>query len=440
VSNRKLVHEFSWFVFGQGVAIISALLLIRLLTEYMSVAKYGEVMLILSVLALFNQLIYGGISLGAGRFYSISQENQDQGSYFNATFSLFKIATFIFTALYIFFLGVLYFTSLNISIYSMIGGYFFSVFSGYNYLFNNIQSSARNRVMVAIHAGVDGLMKIVLALTGIYFFGSESYVVIASFAISTLIVIASQYFFMKRDYLIPLDDIRFEESPNVDIVKVYMQKIWQFSWPFSAWGIFTWAQISSDKWALQFLQSPDAVGFYAALFEIGYRPITLIIGLVVTFMTPILFQLGGDSTSGPDQELSNDRVTVATRWIIGICLSFTFASFGLTLKLHPWIFSLIAAEKFAQVSFYLPWMILAGGFFATGQALSLKMMSDLNTVKSLPVKIFSSLIGIALNFYGAWTYGLTGVVVANVIFAFIYFSMMLFTAKEILSMPQSDLS
>jgi len=67
-------------------------------------------------------------------------------------------------------------------------------------------------------------------------------------------------------------------------------------------------------------------------------------------------------------------------------------------------------------------------------------MSDLNTVKSLPVKIFSSLIGIALNFYGAWTYGLTGVVVANVIFAFIYFSMMLFTAKEILSMPQSDLS
>jgi len=68
VSNRKLVHEFSWFVFGQGVAIISALLLIRLLTEYMSVAKYGEVMLILSVLALFNQLIYVGISMAAARF------------------------------------------------------------------------------------------------------------------------------------------------------------------------------------------------------------------------------------------------------------------------------------------------------------------------------------------------------------------------------------
>ena len=62
------------------------------------------------------------------------------------------------------------------------------------------------------------------------------------------------------------------------------------------------------------------------------------------------------------------------------------------------------------------------------------MMSDLNTVKSLPIKVVSSIIGVALNIFGAWQFGFVGVIYANVIFSCIYFAMMISAAKEILSL------
>ena len=31
----------------------------------------------------------------------------------------------------------------------------------------------------------------------------------------------------------------------------WRQQIWKYSWPFTAWGVFSWAQQVSDRWALQ---------------------------------------------------------------------------------------------------------------------------------------------------------------------------------------------
>ena len=449
--KKNILSELSWFVFGQGVAILSALVLIRLLTEYLSVAMYGQLALLLSILALVNQSIYGGIAMGVGRFFSISQKNNEEEYYFVASFLLFKRATIFFVVFGCCLVGVLKFISFELPFYSILGCIIYSILSGYNNLFNNIQGSARNRIAVALHAGMDGLLKIFFVLLGIYYFGSEAYVVIGAFTVSTCLVVISQYIWVEREYLNKFKLSKFNNQsqssskldqlpPSVAInqqTRSYVQRVWSFSWPFSVWGVFTWAQLSSDRWSLQVFQTPESVGFYAALFEVGYRPITLLIGLVVTFITPIFFEMGtvkktvsGDEPSGGST--ATLRVSETTKRVIVVCLSITILAFMASLWLHVWLFKLVASVKFAEVSFYLPWMILTGGIFATAQVLALKMMSDLNTVKSLPIKLISSSIGIALNILGASAYGLSGVVGANVIFALIYFLMMLIAAGEIL--------
>lgn len=61
----------------------------------------------------------------------------------------------------------------------------------------------------------------------------------------------------------------------------WMRQIWHFSWPFSVWGVFTWAQQSSDRWALQVYASTADVEMSAVLFQLGYTPINLATGVVV---------------------------------------------------------------------------------------------------------------------------------------------------------------
>lgn len=429
--QNKLIYEVFWFFIGQATSIVGALVLIRLLTESLTVAMYGELTLVLSVMALVNQLIYGGIAQGVGRFFSISKQENNQIDFFNSSFLIFKKATYILLLLVAFFILFLEALKVYISPILILGCTIYSISTGYNNLFNNIQSSARNRIKVALHAGLDGILKIVFAIIGIQFFGAVDYVVITSFALSSLIVIYSQYKFIKIDYL---NQINFTENNNTlskknNILRIYFRKIWIFSWPFSAWGLFTWAQISSDRWSLQVFQSTEVVALYAVLFEIGYRPIALIIGLVVNFMTPILFEQG--SNIG----IKKSNVTNTTRLITLICLVVTILGVCCGLLLHTWIFGLIAASKYAKVSSYLPLMIMAGGLFASGQVLGVKMMSDLNTLKSLPVKVISSIIGVAVNIYGAYNYGLVGVIYGGVIYSIIYFILMLLATREILTKP-----
>ena len=428
-NKKNLIKEVIWFAFGQSISILCALVLIRLLTESLSVSKYGEIALILSILALVNQIIYGGISLGAGRFYSIANEGNERRDYFAASFWIFQRASYMLFLLSLVAWIILYSLSIQISSYLAMSCFLFSILSGYNNLFNNIQSAARNRIKVALHAGLDGILKIIFALLGIQLCGPEDYVVIAAFSLSSLIVVLSQYIFIRKDYLKRIEG----EVTEVSNTKMYLNKLWAFSWPFSAWGFFTWAQLSSDRWSLEIFQSMDSVAYYAVLFEIGYRPITLIIGLIVTFMTPILFEQGTRFGLGLNLGRGRARVEATTRWILLVCLAVSSLIALIAQLIHSWLFGLVAALRYSEVSNYLPWMVLAGGLFATGQVLAVKMMSDLNTLKSLPIKVISSMIGVALNILGAWQFGFVGIIYANVIFSCIYFSMMLFAAKEILN-------
>jgi len=90
------------------------------------------------------------------------------------------------------------------------------------------------------------------------------------------------------------------------------------------------------------------------------------------------------------------------------------------LLLNEWIFHLLVAEKYHGVSYLLPWMVLGGGIFAAGEILALKLMSEMKSAKLITIKIMTAFTGIGLNIYGAYQYGLPGVVAASVVFSVIY--------------------
>lgn len=92
IANRdriqRLSKEGGWIVLGQVAVVVGSLVMMRMLTEYLTPGQYGELALGLTVAILGNQVVMGGVVNGIGRYYSIAFEKRDLGGYLQASFRL----------------------------------------------------------------------------------------------------------------------------------------------------------------------------------------------------------------------------------------------------------------------------------------------------------------------------------------------------------------
>ena len=319
---RRLTKEGSWIVIGQIAAVAGALVLVRVLTEYLDPAQYGQLALGLTVAGLVNQVVMGGITAGIGRFYSIAAEKQDLGGYLHATRWLLAYAT-----LAVVIVGSILIAGLLWSGYSQWMGLaaaalMFSVLSGYNSALSGIQNAARQRAIVAFHGGLDAWLKILLAVGVMLWLGTSSAAVVIGYICSSLLVTASQLVFLRRT--IPLHQTHTPDH------QPWMLQMWAYSWPFSIWGIFTWMQQVSDRWALHAFGTTAEVGQYAVLFQLGYTPIAMVTGMAMSFLGPILYQRSGDATN----HARNANVHRLGWQMTHLSLMVTLIGFAITFAAH----------------------------------------------------------------------------------------------------------
>jgi O-antigen/teichoic acid export membrane protein len=415
---RRLAKEGSWIIVGQIVTVLASLVLVRVLTEHLNTAQYGQLSLGLTVAGLVNQVVLGGIGNGISRFYSIAAERDDLGGYLLATRQLYIYATTVVVAISLILMAGLLWLGYSKWIGLAAVALVFSVLSGYNSALSSIQNAARQRAIVVLHAGLDAWLRIGLALAVLYWLGASSEAVVIGYAISSLLVTGSQLIFVRKT--IP------QQQTHSKLNLKWMPQIWAYSLPFSTWGLFTWVQQVSDRWALQAYASTVDVGQYAVLFQLGYTPIALLTGLVVSFLGPILFQWSGDATD----HSRNANVHGLTWRMTFIYLMATLFGFVITYLMHEWLFRLLVATEYRGISYLLPWVLLAGGVFAAGQMLSLKLMSEMKSSVLTIVKISTALIGIFLNVTGAAIAGIKGVVFSLVAFSVIYFIWMVVLSRH----------
>jgi O-antigen/teichoic acid export membrane protein len=228
----------------------------------------------------------------------------------------------------------------------------------------------------------------------------------------------SQLIFLRR--AIP------QEKVDDQCNKSWTQQIWSYSIPFSTWGAFTWIQQVSDRWALQAFASTSDVGEYAVLYQLGFTPIAVIMGMATSFIGPIVYQRSGDAM---DQS-RNANVNYLIWRMTNISLLIGLMAFVTTYFLHEILFNLLVASEYREASYLLPWVVLSGSIFSSGQMLALKLMSDMKPSVLIMAKIVTALVGTLLNIVGAFTAGIHGVVVAMVIFSGIYFIWMALIAKR----------
>lgn len=405
---RRFFKEGFWIVLGQVMMVTGSLVGVRLLTELLSPSSYGELALGMTIATLVNQTILGPLGGGISRFYAPAIERGDLSGYLNAARKLVSYAIGLIVLIAI--ASAVGLTIAEETQWVAITGValLFSAISGCNAVLSGIQSAARQRAIVALHQGEDPWLRSLISVGLLLWLGATSTVAMVGYAIAATIILGSQIFFVQN--------IIISSAVNTTGVNNWDRKIWKFSWPVGIFGIFTWMQITSDRWALQVFSTTHDVGNYAVLYQLGYFPISLITGMVMQFFVPILYQRAGDASVSTRINNVNNLSWYLTWTTLGL----TGLIFVAAHLFHALIFRILVAEEYNSLSYLLPWIILAGGMFASGQSLASSLLAQMKTREMMVVTIATAVLGVILNFMGVYWYGISGLVGAGVIFSMLY--------------------
>ena len=415
----RIMIESGWIVFGQIVAVIGSLILVKVLTERLTPTQYGELALGLTVAGLVNQVVMGGISSGMSRFYSVAVEKNELNIFLHDSKKLFACSLFL-----VMLIGLLLVVALQIFGFSnwtgiTIAVVLFSILDGLNNCLSGIQNAARQRSIVAFNRGMDSWLKIIFSLIAMTYFGASGTSVVIGYCCSSILVNGSQLFFLRKT--IPEEPISFTSQYP------FFREIMVYAWPFATWGLFGWAQQSAGRWGLESFSSTADVGLYSALLQLGYAPIQLITSFTLTLLMPILFAHVGDANDKYRNADLWKRVLMLAKYGVAIVI---FA-FILALILHKYVFLIFLQESYLSVSYCLPWMILSGGIFAIAQILASIPMA-LKVPKELIVaSIGSSILGVIISFIGAYLFSVAGVVGASLIHSLSYLVFVLLKLNKI---------
>ena len=416
---RRLSKEGIWVIFGQAMAVIGSIVGVRLLTELLDPSAYGELALGMTMAAIVNQTVFGPLSSGVTRFYAPAVEHGELGGYLRAVRHLVLLATGIVMLIIMAAVVSLLVTGQAEWIAIAFVALIFATLSGYNAILSGIQNAARQRSIVALHQGMEPWGRFLAAAGLIVLLRATSTVAMIGYAIGVTLVLGSQYIYFRR--------LNKQSATEADKEVIWQNKIRQYSWPFSIFGIFTWAQLASDRWALGVFATTEDVGLYAVLFQLGFYPMSMTTGIAMQLLAPIFYQRAGDGSD----DCRNANVNKLSWRLTGLVLGLTGVAFCVAFLFHTVVFRLFVAKEYSSVSYLLPWMLVAGGLFAAGQTIALNLMSQMKTQEMIAAKITTALFGITLNFAGAYFYGIGGIVMACVLFSVIYFIWMgILTQKE----------
>jgi len=427
-----------WVGFGQVAAVLGSLVSIPLLTGALPLASYGEITLSFSMVILTNQVAMGPLTNAFLRFFAPAQEARQLPAYFKAARRLLIQGT-LFLLLLALICGIACFlTGFGKWMPLLSAAFLLSLFFSYNSVVDGIQNAARHRAVVAWHQGLSPWLRLIMALEFVGLLEARvnrevfeqwaSTTVMAGFAIGSILILVSQVHLFRRKML-PL--LVSHEPATSNEIEQWGQQFRTYAWPFASWGVFSWMQQSSDRWALQAQIGTSDVGLYGPLYQLGSSPLNQLSTFASQVVSPIIFGRAGDGSDPERMEQSHQLSYYLFYGVLGLTLFLGV----LTFFCHTQIFAWMVAPEYRGVSALLPLMIFSAGLFAAGQTAVLMLLTGVTTKVLIPPKIVTAILAVILNFSGARWLGLKGVVLAGVLSSFIYLIWVLILVRAARTQP-----
>lgn len=404
--------ESVWVVLGQVISVVGILIGVRLLTSMLSPEIYGELALCISLVMLVFYIVGETFSELTMRFFTPAREQEWLADFYHGVQTyFFKIIAFVLV------LGLLMLLLLaltgNIKLVTVgVPILLFSLFSSANGLIEGIRNGARDRKVVAFHQALFQWLRFLLAAMFIWLAGASATFALWGYAFASLLVVISQIYFLRCAEF--YSSMRLKRNSEKGFQ--YVRTMRNYARPFLIMGGFTWLLSFADRWALSLFCPMSEVGYYAALYQVGYFPMIFASRILLQLVSPVLYERAG----GTDYDERMDGLNRFNKRLTLFVLGLSFALWVLLHQIHRLVFALFVDQDYQIVSYLLPWTVLSAGIYAAGSIPLVSVLSRFESDRILPMKIGTTLLGVICYLTGAFFYKLEGLVFGGLVFSFIY--------------------
>jgi O-antigen/teichoic acid export membrane protein len=415
------LRDAAWISGGQLAGAVGAVVGVRLLTSALDPGAYGELALGLTLATLGFQVCLGPLANAAERFFAPTLEKGETAAFFSAQLGLtlraagLSIVFGLIACVVVAALGHVEWLPLTM------GAALFAVLSGCEAILDGVQNAARQRSVVAMHQAIRQWLRPVVAVVLVVSVLHASWVGMAAYCVASIAILGSQLWFFRHTFR----RLGLSQSGPVAAQRIERSML-TYAAPFGIWGLFTWMQMSSDRWALQLVGSSTDVGLYAIVAQVGGYPLTLIGAMLFQVAAPIVYAKAGQ---GSDPQRTQAAIRTCVGLTLGLAALVALLTFA-TMLLHRQLFALIVGGQYQSVSAFLPIAMLSSGLFVVGQMLSLVPMVLGDSRSLLAPKVGTALLAIGVNIGGAYLLGLPGVLWAGVLFSISYIVWLAFVVRR----------
>lgn len=404
---RRFGVETMWVVLGFVFSSLALLGGTRILTTYLSRAEYGKLALAMSLVNIFSYASAMPLVGGLVRFYSLAAERNE------LSVLLRKTKQWLFWSSGIIATIAVVVGGLRVSGWGLVAcTAVFAVLQMLNQTAAGLEEAARRRSMVALFRTLFEVSRFSLAFLVVALVVDSCEGALAGFGAGALFVVMLHAVYL-RHRLFTTEALASGIQTAEGMVR---QKFIKYIVPLVITGLCTWPYLMLDRWCLRWFCGIDEVGEYTAVYQIGFVPAALGGNLLVTLISPILFQHIGE---GIHHE-RKDRAFRANFLIASAALVIVLLMAAVLFLLRNVLSRFLLGEAFRAGSWMLAWLFLSGGVYAVAQQVLLRVSGEMQTHKLAMLSCAMVVVASSVYVVGARNFGLHGVLYGAVLVNVVY--------------------
>ena len=383
----KLVRaqaELGWVILGQLAAVLGGFAAIKVLTNLLGPAAYGQLALGITIAGLVQMFVYGPIDQTVLRFVSVHRERGSLAVFFTALKRVHRLAASLVIPATLLTAGAVYFLANGEWSWLVLSACLFGIASGFYGTFVSLHNAFRQRKVVTLHQGIDVWLRMCFAVIAVTMFSrTGSAALIGYFLAASVMAVSIVYFSLKLPALNGNWDVPIQSKEAVGRT---MSELVEFGRPFLYFAMFGIVSAYADRWIVFGVLGAEAVGRYVAIYQLANAPVVLAVGMMNQFVVPVIFDRAGAVVT----EAQSFQSTQVLYQAIGVFSVIMFFMVGVAYLFSESLVGFVTSPEFVAYH-HLLWLVVMGvGTFQMAQMFTLKGFSHNKTGRYVTPKLLQA--------------------------------------------------
>jgi O-antigen/teichoic acid export membrane protein len=385
--RAKLVRaqaELGWVILGQLAAFLGGFAAIKVLTNLLGPAAYGQLALGITIAGLVQMFVYGPIDQTVLRFVSVHRERGSLGVFIAALKRVHRLAACVVIPAALLAAVAVYFLANGEWSWLVLSSCLFGIASGFYGTFVSLHNAFRQRKVVTLHQGIDVWLRMCLAVIAVTMFSrTGGAALIGYFLAASVMAVSILYFAMKLPALNGSWDVPIQSKEAVGRT---MSELVEYGRPFLYFAMFGIVSAYADRWIVFGVLGAEAVGLYVAIYQLANAPVVLAVGMMNQFVVPVVFDRAGAVVT----EAQSFQSTQVLYQAIGVFSVIMFFMVGVAYLFSESLVGFVTSPEFVAYH-QLLWLVVMGvGTFQMAQMFTLKGFSHNKTGRYVTPKLLQA--------------------------------------------------